>query len=215
MNLRRVLSYHIILIDKVFLRKLISMLKKINTLVLVSLMVSACSNPSVTPTEPDHSSTGGVPLPPGTVLIDPNNPENPPHITSPAPVVSNVSSSSSSTSSASTHTVQQGETLFSLAKRYRVSVQELMSWNHLSSPSALKVGQKLRIHSTGGSRVASIPKYSSKKSVKSISYHTVKRGDTLYNVAKRYRQSVGNIAKWNGLRKSARLKVGQRLRVHS
>jgi LysM repeat protein len=178
------------------------MLKKINALVLSSLMLSACSNPSVTPTEPNHSATGGDPLPSGTVLIDPNNPAAPP----PAPVVRNVSSG---TTTGQTHRVQRGETLFSLAKRYNVSVQELMSWNHLSSPSALKVGQMLRIHSSSGSS----KKYSPKKPIKSTGYHIVRRGDTLFSVARKYRQSVGNIAKWNGLKKSARLKVGQKLRV--
>lgn len=188
------------------------MLKKVNALVLLSLMVSACSNPSVTPNEPDRSATGGDPLPSGTVLIDPKNPDHPP---TPAPISSNVSSGSSSSfsSSAGVHTVQRGETLFSLARRYHVSVQELMTWNHLSSPSALKVGQKLRVKAGSGSspsRAVSKPKKSPKTS---IGYHVVKRGETLFSIAKRYHQSVGNLAKWNGLRKSARVKVGQRLRV--
>jgi len=180
------------------------MLKKINALVATTLILGACSNPSVTPNEPTHSATGGDPLPNGTVLIDPSNPAPPPSMPSAtprAPVISNISTPSGS------HRVLKGETLFSLAKRYRVSVQELMSWNHLSSPTALKVGQMLRIHSSAGST------RSSKKPSKSITYHVARRGDTLHSVARHYRQSVGNLAKWNGLRKSARLKVGQKLRV--
>lgn len=187
------------------------MLKKINTLVATTLILSACSNPSVTPNEPNHSATGGDPLPSGTVLIDPSNPSPPPHVpstSSRAPVTSTISTPSS----AGTHRVVQGETLFSLAKRYHVSVQELMSWNHLSSPSALKVGQVLRIHSSSGSVRSSAPAVK-KPSKKSNTYHSVRKGDTLYSVARHYRQSVSNVAKWNGLRKSARLKVGQKLRV--
>ncbi len=187
------------------------MLKKINTLVATTLILSACSNPSVTPNEPNHSTTGGDPLPSGTVLIDPSNPSPPPHVpstSSRAPVTSTISTPSS----AGTHRVAQGETLFSLAKRYHVSVQELMSWNHLSSPSALKVGQMLRIHSGSGSVRSSAPVVK-KPSRSSNTYHSVRKGDTLYSVARQYRQSVSNVAKWNGLRKSARLKVGQKLRV--
>lgn len=184
------------------------MLKKINALVATTLILSACSNPSVTPNEPNHSATGGDPLPSGTVLIDPSNPAPPPRVSSsPAPVISNISSPAT----AGTHRVVKGETLFSLAKRYHVSVQELMSWNHLSSPSALKVGQELRIHSSGGNVRSSAP--ITKKPSKSSTYHSVRKGDTLYSVARHYRQSVSNLAKWNGLRKSARLKVGQKLRV--
>lgn len=175
------------------------MLKKINALVATTLILSACSNPSVTPNEPNHSATGGDPLPSGTILIDPNNPASPP------PVIGNESTSGG------THRIAQGDTLFSLAKRYRVTVQQLMSWNHLSSPSALKVGQMLRIRSSNAKTVARVVKNSS---VKSKNYHTVKRGETLYRLARHYRQSVGNLAKWNGLRKSSRLKVGQKLRIH-
>ncbi len=176
------------------------MLKKINALVATTLILSACSNPSVTPNEPNHSATGGDPLPSGTVLIDPNNP-------APAPVISTISTPSS----AGTHRVVKGDTLFSLAKRYRVSVQELMSWNQLNSPSALKIGQVLRIHSSSGNgrNSVSIKKKPSKSSI----YHTVRRGDTLYSIARHYRQSVSNLAKWNGVRKSTRLKTGQKLRV--
>jgi len=175
------------------------MLKKINTLVVTTLILSACSNPSVTPNEATHSATGGDPLPSGTILIDPNNPASPP------PVIGSESFSGGS------HRVAQGETLFSLAKRYRVTVQQLMSWNRLSSPSALKVGQLLRVHSSNAKTVAPIVRQSS---AKSKTYHTVKKGETLYRLARLYRQNVGNLAKWNGLRKSSRLKVGQKLRVH-
>jgi LysM repeat protein len=183
------------------------MLKKINALVVTTLILSACSNPSITPNEPNHSATGGDPLPSGTILIDPSNPTSPPYVSnpSPAPVIS-----SGATFSGNTHRVVGGDTLFSLAKRYRVTVQELMSWNHLSSPSALKVGQLLRIHSSSAQTVAPIAK---NYPTKSKTYHAVKRGETLYRVARLYRQSVGNLAKWNGLRKSSRLKVGQKLRV--
>lgn len=170
------------------------MLKKINALVLSSLMLSACSNPSVTPTEPDHSATGGDPLPSGTVLIDPHQPAAPPPILTPTTPNTGLF-----------HRVQRGDTLFSLAKRYNVSVKELMHWNHLSSPTALKVGQMLQIPSSTGSKPSS-PKTTT-------TYHIVRRGDTLFSVARHYRQSVKNIAKWNGLKKSARLKVGQKLRV--
>jgi LysM repeat protein len=177
------------------------MLKKINALVATTLILGACSNPSVTPTEPNYSATGGEPLPSGTVLIDPSNPA------APAPVISNISTPSS----IGTHRVVKGDTLFSLARRYHVSVQELMSWNQLNSPSALKVGQVLRIHSSSGSVRSSAP--ITKTPSKSSGYYSVRRGDTLYSVARRYRQSVTNLARWNGLRKSTRLKVGQKLRV--
>lgn len=43
------------------------------------------------------------------------------------------------------HTVQAGDTLYSIARRYGVSVQSLQSWNNIPDPSTLKVGQRLII----------------------------------------------------------------------
>jgi membrane-bound lytic murein transglycosylase D len=45
--------------------------------------------------------------------------------------------------------VRQGDTLFSIAKRYDATVQELKEWNRLRS-NAIKVGQRLTIFRDGG-----------------------------------------------------------------
>ena len=43
--------------------------------------------------------------------------------------------------------------------------------------------------------------------------YTVKSGDTLSGIANRYRVSVKNLMRWNGLRSANRLRVGQKLRI--
>ena len=45
--------------------------------------------------------------------------------------------------------------------------------------------------------------------------HTVKKGDTLSAIAKRYGCSVQQLMKWNGLKNANALRIGQRLRVSS
>jgi len=71
----------------------------------------------------------------------------------PSPVVEKKSNNASAPASATvesfpgnwiTHTVSQGETLFSISKRYGTSVDEIMSWNGMSSNN-LKSGQKLKV----------------------------------------------------------------------
>jgi len=60
---------------------------------------------------------------------------------------SNTTTYTTPTSSAATyHTIRAGDTLYSLAKSYQVTVQNLMSWNNLASPNALKVGQQLMVN---------------------------------------------------------------------
>jgi len=58
--------------------------------------------------------------------------------------------------SASTHTVVKGDTLYSIAKKYKVSVDNVKKWNGLKSDS-LDIGQKLKVKApaTGGGNVAS------------------------------------------------------------
>jgi membrane-bound lytic murein transglycosylase D len=47
--------------------------------------------------------------------------------------------------SATTHRVQRGQTLSGIAKRYRVSVKQLQSWNGLGSKTQIRAGQRLRV----------------------------------------------------------------------
>lgn len=58
---------------------------------------------------------------------------------------SSSKSSSSKSSGGKTHTVAQGDTLGSIARKYGVTVKQLTDWNKLSNPDALKLGQKLRV----------------------------------------------------------------------
>jgi membrane-bound lytic murein transglycosylase D len=47
------------------------------------------------------------------------------------------------------HRVRRGDTLFSIAKRYDTTVQDLKEWNHLRS-HAIQIGQRLTIFRDGG-----------------------------------------------------------------
>jgi len=74
--------------------------------------------------------------------------------------------------------------------------------------------------STGVSPQAVAARNSTKKSTKSNStksnsakYHVVKKGDTLYSLAKRNGTSVSALCKMNKIKESSTLRLGQRLRV--
>lgn len=54
-------------------------------------------------------------------------------------------------SSAGVHVVQRGDTLYSIARRYGVSVRSLLSMNNISNPSQIEVGQRIRVGSGGSS----------------------------------------------------------------
>ena len=104
-------------------------------------------------------------------------------------------------SSGENYTVKSGDSLWSIAKKFGVSVEELKSANNLSS-SLLRVGQILKI-----------PKeeIEVEPSEEYIIY-TVKSGDNLYSIARQYNISVDKLINYNNL-SSTNLSIGQQLLI--
>lgn len=109
---------------------------------------------------------------------------------------------------AAAYKVKKGDTLYSIAKKHNTSVANLKSINNLKNNN-IKVNQVIQT-----TPVKSSSKTSTSKSSKTTSTtnYTVKKGDTLYSISKKYGVSVANLKAWNGL-KSNSIKVGQKLTV--
>jgi len=97
-----------------------------------------------------------------------------------------------------THRVKKGETLYSLAKRYGVSVEELKKSNGISDVRGLKIGQEVRIPR----RPSEFVQLQRPKTCKKV-FHVVKHGETLWRIAKTYRVSVEELKRWNNLKQDA------------
>ena len=95
-----------------------------------------------------------------------------------------------------TYTVQKGESLYSIAKKFNTSVDILKSLNNLVSNS-LSIGQKLKV-----------PVLDSSSSTNNT--YVVKKGDSLYSIAKKFNTSVDFIKKKNNLATNS-LSIGQKL----
>ncbi|MGB5283409.1 MAG: LysM peptidoglycan-binding domain-containing protein [Polyangiales bacterium] len=91
------------------------------------------------------------------------------------------------------HSVQQGQTMGAIAKRYRVSVTNLAAANRLKKTTSLRVGQVLRIPPKG------------------VIY--VYPGQTLTGIAQLNKVGVAALAKANRLKPESTLRVGQRLEL--
>lgn len=94
--------------------------------------------------------------------------------------------------------VQSGDSLWSISKKYGISVDKLKDINNLSG-NLLSVGQKLLIKDTSSSDDVGI-------------YYTVKAGDTLYGIANEYNLTVADLKSMNNL-KNNNLSIGQKLLV--
>lgn len=100
-----------------------------------------------------------------------------------------------------THRVRSGESLYTIGKRYGVSVDRLKAANGLRR-NTIRVGQELVIpaRSSGASTSAS------------GKVHRVRSGDTLSEIARRYGTTVSKLRSANGLT-SNRLRIGQELKI--
>lgn len=96
-----------------------------------------------------------------------------------------------------TYTVKPGDTLYGISNQYGVSVDDIIRLNNLKNTN-LSVGQVLKIPTTSGTNPDNTFTY------------TVKKGDSLYSIAKNYDTDVNTLIKLNNL-KSNNLSIGQKL----
>ncbi|WP_300301612.1 LysM peptidoglycan-binding domain-containing protein, partial [Ferrovibrio sp.] len=92
-------------------------------------------------------------------------------------------------------TVQSGDTVYALARRYNRPVRALIDDNNLQPPYAVQPGQRLRL--PGGR------------------FHAVQRGETLYSISRSYGVDLYSMAQSNDLQPPYTISVGQQLRIPS
>ena len=116
-----------------------------------------------------------------------------------------------------TYTVRQGDSLWHLSKTYGVSVDQIARRNGIASSGLLQPGQKLLIPGANGDGATLagglIPaSLSAHYGFESRGY-TVKKGDSLWLIARRFKVSVADLKKWNRLSSQGYLQPGQKLVV--
>lgn len=102
--------------------------------------------------------------------------------------------------SGTTYTVQKGDTLSGIASKYGTTYQKIASDNGIENPNLIYPGQVLKIN--GGS-----------SQTNSQTVYTVKAGDTLSGIAKKYGTTVNQLVAWNNIANPNLIYVGQKLRV--
>ncbi len=111
------------------------------------------------------------------------------------------------------HQVQQGETLFSIAQKYDVEVNQIRGWNQLSSNEPINPGQNLIIFLPEGTEIPEEEPVVEEPVVPQIpATHVVQKGDTLYSISRQYNVSVADIKSLNSIGTST-IYPGQELRL--
>ena len=103
------------------------------------------------------------------------------------------------------HKVRPGESVWLIARKYKVKKNHILAVNNLSEKSIIRPNQILKIPTSGYDQYKKSVELSSRKI-----YYTVRRGDTLSEIAEKYKTSIKKIKKSNGLR-SDRIIMGQKL----
>ncbi len=127
------------------------------------------------------------------------------------------------------HRVRRGETLSQIASRYEISLRELKRINEIRNVHRIREGNIILIPVKDAGSVAStepsyrdkpalpdkisMKKYTPPKGHEKIIY-TVKRNDTLSEIADRHHVGLSKLRRWNDLRYSSMIKPGQKLVIY-
>jgi membrane-bound lytic murein transglycosylase D len=105
------------------------------------------------------------------------------------------------------HVVQQGETLYAIARQYNVGVMDLVNWNQLDLQAGIRPGQVLKLaeaHPVAEGMAAP----AERREIE----HEVRATDTLYSIARKYDVTIKELMEWNN-KKGFTLSVGEKLKV--
>jgi len=111
------------------------------------------------------------------------------------------------------HEVKPGETVTSIASLYRTSVNSITSVNSFTPDATVTAGQKLIIPIGRSTPSVSYSRVSYSSGGGDKQYYSIRRGDTLYLVAKRFGCSVQQLCAWNGISSGHTLRIGEKLVV--
>jgi len=103
------------------------------------------------------------------------------------------------------HVVRRGDTLSHIARRNRMSVTTLAALNDMDPNDTLRTGQRLIVSRSGASRGGG--------SSGSPNTYTIRKGDTLSGIARKFGVSVSQLTSWNGISTQTVLRPGRKLTI--
>jgi membrane-bound lytic murein transglycosylase D len=113
------------------------------------------------------------------------------------------------------HKVKKGDTIGKIAELYKVSADDIRQWNGLSG-NKIVAGHTLKVYSDSGPHGIPTKTSNENSTVKSsnVEYYTIKKGDTIWDIAEANNVSVAQLKKWNDMT-SNKIIAGKTLKIYS
>ena len=115
----------------------------------------------------------------------------------------------------SRYVVRKGDTLDKIARDHNVSIAQIRRWNHLKK-SRINAGQELMIHVDAQQQETQKPQVKTlagNVSGSRVLTYVVKKGDTLWDIARAYNVNPSDLKNWNDLNRN-KIYEGQELKIH-
>jgi membrane-bound lytic murein transglycosylase D len=113
------------------------------------------------------------------------------------------------------HIVRSGESFWTISQKYKVTTRQVAAWNGMAPRDTLSVGKKLVIWTNAD--VVDAPRTSPTQALgnttRKLNY-TVRNGDSLYLIARKFRVGIDQIARWNKIDRNKLLRPGQKLTMY-
>ena len=110
------------------------------------------------------------------------------------------------------YTVRRGDSLWTIGRRYDVTIRDLCGWNGINARSIIRPGQKITLWvTTPGEKSQKIASENYSRTADGHIQYTVKSGDSLWLISRQFGVTVDQLQKWNKLPKGKFLHPGQKL----
>ena len=111
------------------------------------------------------------------------------------------------------HVVRDGDSLWDISLKHKVSVRQIASWNSMAPGDPIHPGKKLTIWSKSKKTVRLTSTFNNPKTIRKLSYR-VRSGDSLARIASKFNVRVKDIVGWNDLKVAKYLQPGQALTLY-
>ncbi|MGB5630780.1 MAG: LysM peptidoglycan-binding domain-containing protein, partial [Woeseiaceae bacterium] len=112
------------------------------------------------------------------------------------------------------HIVRSGESFWTISRKYNVTHRQVAAWNGMAPGDTLSVGRKLVVWTNAAVETPrTSPTDALGNTTRKLRY-TVRNGDSLYLIARKFRVGIDQIASWNGIDKNKILRPGQKLTMY-